>query len=172
MARLLEYRIVICTTTFLEQRYMGLGRQENIDLIARIEGPERAMSLLELTSSQMQRLPMPLHSELYRLDRNKIAALIVDEAYDYRDPTSKLHAAVRALHYKAAFLLTNDINLKSWQDFPGQLALLPGGGPFPSLTHYRRTFGISERTGEMELDDESQARLKRLMGGLIIGNSV
>lgn len=42
----------------------------------------------------------------------------------------------------------------SWEEFAGQLMLLPGGGPFVDLDHYRRLFGQWDAAQEIAAQPE------------------
>lgn len=116
----------------------------------------------EILGDQMDREPMSPDTDLYHPQRKLISTLIVDQSHRLRKSTTTLHAAVSSLRYKTVFLVTGTPQYEGWDDYAGQLMLLPGGGPFVNADHYRRVFPGSN--GVVPYEEHREMRTKLLAG--------
>ncbi|CAH0037898.1 unnamed protein product [Clonostachys solani] len=143
VTELLEYDIVICTADFVTKQYTDclpyLHRQA-ADRAMVASGKEIPAEVLP---HNHLRVYMPLHSRLYdpgQLDEN-IAVLILDDSHRIANTNSDLYQAIQQLRYHHALLFTANPKRGRWLDFPRQMGLLPGGGPFLGEEHMKLVLG-------------------------------
>lgn len=75
------------------------------------------------------------------MPRKYIATLIVDECHDAKNPSSKLKESIASLDYHSSIFLTGTPFHNTYEDFCRPTKLLPGGGPFHSISHLELIFG-------------------------------
>ncbi|KAM0212206.1 hypothetical protein ACHAPA_007371 [Fusarium lateritium] len=136
---LLEYDVLICTSSFLKARYLDSIKQEIYLMTVSAFGIQVARK--SFPGHKQQHIHMPLHSKMYK-DRGRMGTvLIVDEAHDAKNADSLLSNAIRTIRYHYAFLLTATPIYNSWNDLGGIILLLPGS-PFSPFDHFRRVFPV------------------------------
>ncbi|KPM35558.1 hypothetical protein AK830_g11021 [Neonectria ditissima] len=135
---LLKYDIVICSGSFLRQRYNDVML---FQAYCNAVHTPAVLVLDKVFKSPPKRARAPLHSDLYETLQKHIAVLIVDESHDAKNEDSALNMAIRSLTYKHAFLLTETPMYNNWEDLAGQAMLLPGEGPIAGKQHLRQLFG-------------------------------
>ncbi|QPC66833.1 hypothetical protein HYE67_009064 [Fusarium culmorum] len=137
--KILEYDVIIFSSSFLKQRYREIKTLEQWCKTVESHGIETARKLFP--NYQHKTIPQPLHSKRYQLMDQQFPVLIVDEAHDAKNPESLYHQAIIRLSYHNAFLLTATPIFNTWYDLNGILMLLPGS-PFKSDDDFRRIFPV------------------------------
>lgn len=168
----LAYDIVLCTHSFLRQRYK--------DLVEFEDSCEGGTALIYSTPDHpnrgrnLKRLVTPLYSQLYDSPHNEFSVLVVDEVHEARNPDSLLNAAICRLRYKTAFLLTGNHLAQFHEALPALLRLLPRANPFRDLVHYRHLFGTPDKNGKVSVDkrstlsEEGREHLRRLLESMTV----
>ncbi|KAJ4165520.1 hypothetical protein LMH87_007150 [Akanthomyces muscarius] len=161
-----RYDVVICTETFLSTSFNEITEFEHFSKVQRVCG----MSFEEaskIVRPPAKRPSAPLHSYVAG---KRAAILIVDDAHHFSVETSLLNRAVRSLQYEHCVLVTATPMPNSWDDISGQMRLLPGGGPFSTVGHFRHVL-----TGQLGSCDRPHpsglAMLETLLGGLVVGQA-
>lgn len=138
MRELLKYNIVITSLNTLWSQYQSCTGYDDYFDAAHVSGVEEADREFPVAPEELY---SPLYSPVYeRLGKN-ISVLIVDESHDYKNENYILNAAIRALKYTHAFLLTGTPSYNGWEDFAGQAEILPGS-PFINLHHFRNQASV------------------------------
>lgn len=165
---LLKFDVVVCSGAFIRQRYDDLMRFQAYFSTVHSFSIDTAD---ELFKPVRKRIHAPLHSSLYSRLNKDIACLIMDESHDAKNEDSQLNQAVRSLRYSHAFLLTGTPMFNTWEDLAGQAMMLPGGGPFVDLQHYRQLFcGGDGDDGSVHQPRDAQERMfSVLFSAMIIG---
>ncbi|CAJ0545563.1 Ff.00g090360.m01.CDS01 [Fusarium sp. VM40] len=88
----------------------------------------------------LNRISAPLHSQLCESWQQEIAVLIVDESHECRNSDSVYCEAIQSLKYHHILMLTGTPIYNTLSDLVGQTMLLPCGGLFKSLEHFRSIF--------------------------------
>ncbi|KAG5663736.1 hypothetical protein KAF25_006321 [Fusarium avenaceum] len=124
------------TGQFLEKRHHRMEDCEVLSQASSIFGLREAKA----ANPGLNRISAPLHSRLYESWQQEIAVLIVDESHACRNSDSVYRRAIQSLKYHHILMLTGTPIYNTFSDLFGQTMLLPCGGLFKSLEHFRSIF--------------------------------
>ncbi|KAG5765530.1 hypothetical protein H9Q72_006382 [Fusarium xylarioides] len=94
----------------------------------------------KVSKGNVERPNLVLHSNYYSQISQNIAVLILDESHDCRNDESLYFDAVRSLEYHHLFMLTGTPMFNRSEDIVRQSRLMPDGGLFSSLEHFKALF--------------------------------
>ncbi|KAF5626283.1 uncharacterized protein FTJAE_9750 [Fusarium tjaetaba] len=135
--RRLEYDIVISSREFLKSRYRDSLTFEHFCHVRVALGLTEAQ---KIKAGRVQRPNLVLHSDYYSQINRNIAVLILDESHGCRNDESVYFDAVKSLKYHHLFMLSGTPMFNQFHDIVGQSRLLPGGGLFSNMKHFRSLF--------------------------------
>lgn len=132
---LLEYDVVICSHSFLRNRFTDYSAYQGYTLVSNAISTLAAEKFVAAAKNKGGRLAMPFHSPLYEARDAPISALIFDESQAVKNRNSLINRAVQSLTYEYIFLLSGTPVYNRWDDLYG-----PNGSVAGLPVYKRRSF--------------------------------
>ncbi|KAF5556529.1 hypothetical protein FPHYL_7914 [Fusarium phyllophilum] len=135
--RLLDYDIVIFSHDFLKSQYRESVTLEYFCHTRVALGDSEAK---RISKRSVERPNAVLHSEYYGLISCNIAVPVLYESHDCRNDESLYFDVVKSSEYHHLFTLTGTPVFNRSEDIVRQSRLMPDGGLFSSLEHFKALF--------------------------------